>query len=95
MSMTPKLARWPTPWRIAFSTIGCRALCGTAYAERRRVVVEDTEVDSIYAPHRAAARKAGVRACHSTPLISRRGDTIVGRPEDGRQRQRRGLAPAP
>ncbi len=50
--------------------------CGTAYAERRRVVVEDTEVDPIYAPYREAARKAGFRSCHSTPLISRRGDTI-------------------
>ena len=50
--------------------------CGTAYAERRRVVVEDTEADPIYAPYRDAARKAGFRACHSTPLISRRGDTI-------------------
>jgi signal transduction histidine kinase/FixJ family two-component response regulator len=50
--------------------------CGTAYAERRRVVVEDTEVDPIYAPYREAARRAGVRACHSTPLISRRGTTI-------------------
>jgi hypothetical protein len=50
--------------------------CGTAYSERRRVVVEDTEVDPIYAPYREAARQAGFRACHSTPLISRRGDTI-------------------
>jgi len=50
--------------------------CGTAYAERRRVVVEDTEADPIDAPYREAARKAGFRGCHSTPLISRRGDTI-------------------
>ncbi len=50
--------------------------CGTAYAEQRRVVVEDVAVDPIYAPYREAARKAGFRACHSTPLISRRGDTV-------------------
>jgi signal transduction histidine kinase/CheY-like chemotaxis protein len=50
--------------------------CGTAYADRRRVVVEDTELDPIYAPYRQAAREAGFRACHSTPLISRRGDMI-------------------
>ena len=50
--------------------------CGTAYVERRRVVVEDTEVDPIYAPYREAARRVGVRSCHSTPLISRRGTTI-------------------
>jgi len=50
--------------------------CGTACAERRRVVVEDVEVDPIFAPYRQAARRAGVRACHSTPLISHRGDII-------------------
>ena len=52
--------------------------CGTAYAERRRVVVEDTEVDPIFAPYREAARKAGFRSCHTTPLISRRGAPIGG-----------------
>ena len=50
--------------------------CGTAYAERRRVVVEDTEVDPVFAAYREPARQAGFRACHSTPLISRRGATI-------------------
>jgi signal transduction histidine kinase/ActR/RegA family two-component response regulator len=50
--------------------------CGTAYVERRRVVVEDTEADPLYAPYRDAARRAGFRSSHSTPLISRRGDTI-------------------
>jgi len=49
---------------------------GTAYVERGRVVVEDTEADPLYAPYRDAARRAGFRSCHSTPLISRRGDTI-------------------
>ena len=34
--------------------------CGTAYAERRRVVVEDIEVDPIYAPYREAARRGGL-----------------------------------
>jgi signal transduction histidine kinase/CheY-like chemotaxis protein len=50
--------------------------CGTACTERRRVVVEDIEVDPIFAPDRQAARRAGVRACHSTPLISHRGEII-------------------
>ena len=49
---------------------------GTAYVERRRVVVEDTELDPIYAPYREAGSRVGVRSCHSTPLISRRGTTI-------------------
>jgi signal transduction histidine kinase len=51
--------------------------CGTCYEQRRRVVVEDVEVDPIFAPYREAARTAGFRACHSTPLITRRGK-IVG-----------------
>ena len=40
------------------------------------MVVEDTEADPLYAPYREAARRAGFRSCHSTPLISRRGDMI-------------------
>ncbi len=51
--------------------------CGTCYQQRRRVVVEDVDADPIFAPYRDAARAAGVRACHSTPLITR-GGTIVG-----------------
>ncbi|MEX2221618.1 MAG: ATP-binding protein [Candidatus Rokuibacteriota bacterium] len=51
--------------------------CGTAYAEGRRVVVGDVETDPVVAPYRDAARRAGIRSCHSTPLITRRGD-IVG-----------------
>jgi len=51
--------------------------CGTAFAERRQVVVEDVTTDPVFAPYRAAAEGAGFRSCHSTPLIARRGD-IVG-----------------
>ncbi len=51
--------------------------CGTAFAERRQVVVEDVTTDPVFAPYRAAAEGAGFRSCHSTPLITRRGD-IVG-----------------
>jgi signal transduction histidine kinase len=51
--------------------------CGTCYQQRRRVVVEDIEVDPIFDSYRAAARAAGFRACHSTPLIARSG-AIVG-----------------
>jgi signal transduction histidine kinase/ActR/RegA family two-component response regulator len=50
--------------------------CGTSYEQRRRIVVEDVELDPIFAPYREAALRAGVRACHSTPLISRRGNMI-------------------
>ncbi|HEY0005678.1 MAG TPA: ATP-binding protein [Pyrinomonadaceae bacterium] len=51
--------------------------CGTCYEQRRRVVVEDVETDPIFAPYREAARAAGFRACHSTPLITR-GGKIIG-----------------
>jgi signal transduction histidine kinase/CheY-like chemotaxis protein len=50
--------------------------CGTCYEQRQRVVVEDVEADPVFAPYREAALRAGVRACHSTPLISRRGHII-------------------
>jgi signal transduction histidine kinase/ActR/RegA family two-component response regulator len=51
--------------------------CGTAFAERRQVVVEDVTTDPVFASYRRAAEHAGFRSCHSTPLFTRRGD-IVG-----------------
>jgi signal transduction histidine kinase/FixJ family two-component response regulator len=50
--------------------------CGSAFAERRRVVIEDVDRDPLFADHRVAARRAGFRACHSTPLSTRTGDII-------------------
>jgi PAS domain S-box-containing protein len=50
--------------------------CGTCYGERRRVLVPDIEVNPIFEPYRDAARKAGFRAVHSTPLVTRGGKTI-------------------
>ena len=50
--------------------------CGACYEQRRRIVVEDVEADPIFAPYREAARRAGFRACHSTPLITRNGNII-------------------
>jgi signal transduction histidine kinase/ActR/RegA family two-component response regulator len=49
---------------------------GVAYTERRPVVVEDTETDPVFHPYRDAARRAGFRACQSTPLFTRGGDVI-------------------
>jgi signal transduction histidine kinase/CheY-like chemotaxis protein len=49
---------------------------GIAYTERRRVIVDDTETDPVFAPYRDVARRAGFRACQSTPLITRGGDVI-------------------
>jgi signal transduction histidine kinase len=51
--------------------------CGTCYAQRRRVVVEDVETDPIFADYLHIARMAGFRAVHSTPLMTRSG-TIIG-----------------
>ena len=50
--------------------------CGTAFLERRQVVVEDVAVDPVFAAYREAAGAGGFRSCHSTPLCSRGGDTI-------------------
>ena len=50
--------------------------CGTCYKQRRRVVVEDVEVDPIFSAYRKTARIAGFRACHSTPFITRSGNII-------------------
>jgi len=50
--------------------------CGTAFAERRRVVVEDTETDPLFEEHRADARRLGFRAVHSTPLLARDGRAL-------------------
>jgi signal transduction histidine kinase/ActR/RegA family two-component response regulator len=49
---------------------------GVAYTERRPVIVEDTETDPVFAPYRDTARRAGFRACQSTPLSTRGGDVI-------------------
>jgi PAS domain S-box-containing protein len=55
-----------------------RGACGTCFLERRRVVVEDVEMDPIFEPDLLeAARQAGFRGIHSTPLITRSGK-IVG-----------------
>lgn len=51
--------------------------CGMCYAERRRVVVEDVDVDPIFAAYQPLARTVGFRAVHSTPLMTRNG-TIIG-----------------
>ena len=51
--------------------------CGTCLMRRERVVVEDVETDPVVAPYREAARRAGFRAVHSTPLVTRDG-RIVG-----------------
>lgn len=52
---------------------GARGMC---LQERRRIVVEDVETDPLFEPYREAARQAGFRAVHSTPMVTRSGRVI-------------------
>jgi PAS domain S-box-containing protein len=45
--------------------------CGTCFKDKKRIVVEDTETDPVFAPYREAAKVGGFRAVHSTPLVTR------------------------
>jgi PAS domain S-box-containing protein len=47
--------------------------CGRALRERSRVVIEDVDKDSAFAPYRAIAAQAGYRAVQSTPMLGRDG----------------------
>ena len=49
---------------------------GMALAACEAVLIEDTERDEAFRPHRATAAQAGYRAVFSVPLISRRGDVL-------------------
>jgi PAS domain S-box-containing protein len=50
--------------------------CGRAMKLQKRVIVEDVETDTAYAPHRDIAASAGFRAVQSTPLLSRGGEFL-------------------
>lgn len=50
--------------------------CGRCMAEKRRVVIEDVELDPSFADQRSMAVRAGFRAAHHTPLITRDGKCI-------------------
>lgn len=50
--------------------------CGVCLQQRRRVIVEDVEHDPLFAKYLEVARRAGFRAVHSTPLITRMGQII-------------------
>ena len=49
---------------------------GNAFARRTRWVVSDIESDPLFEPYREAARAAGFRAVHSTPIITRGGELL-------------------
>jgi len=52
------------------------AVCGRAMELRERVIIEDVETDTEFAPHRHIAASAGFRSVQSTPLFSRGGEFL-------------------
>lgn len=60
--------------KLAETTVPSGETSGRSLHELQRVIVEDTETDVLFAPYREAARRAGFRAVHSTPLITRHGN---------------------
>jgi signal transduction histidine kinase/ActR/RegA family two-component response regulator len=50
--------------------------CEKCFESGHRVMVEDIETDPIFEICREAAREAGFRSCHSTPLVRRSGGLI-------------------
>jgi PAS domain S-box-containing protein len=61
--------------RLAIVPLG-QGACGQAFADRRRIVVADTEADDRFAGYRELARQEGFRAVHATPLLSLQGEVL-------------------
>ncbi|MGC3996119.1 MAG: GAF domain-containing protein [Anaeromyxobacter sp.] len=69
----------PAAYREAIENqpIGPRAgSCGTAAFLRQQVIVTDIGADPLWAGYRAAALAAGLHACWSTPILSRRSEVL-------------------
>ncbi len=50
--------------------------CGNSFAGRKRIVIGDTELDPTFEAYRELARSVGVRALHSTPILTRSGQIL-------------------
>ena len=50
--------------------------CGTAAYRRERVVVNDIETDPLWAGYRELAKRFGLRACWSQPILSESGEVL-------------------
>lgn len=50
--------------------------CGTAAYLKKPVIVSDTLTDPLWANYRASAQRYGLRACWSTPIVSRQGNVL-------------------
>src|SRR5215510_6003502 len=55
---------------------GISTTCGRAIKFRERIIIEDVETNSEFAPHRHIAACAGLRAVQSTPLFDRTGEFL-------------------
>jgi CheY-like chemotaxis protein/nitrogen-specific signal transduction histidine kinase/putative methionine-R-sulfoxide reductase with GAF domain len=77
--------------RIAAVQTGA-GVCGVALRQDRTVVIEDTETDPVFAPHRELARAEGFRSVHATPIRTGDGRVLgvlsVARPEPARPTER-------
>src|SRR5829696_2381785 len=50
--------------------------CGSAFATKKRAIVEDVETDERFECYLALAREAGFQAVHSTPILTQHGDVL-------------------
>ncbi len=50
--------------------------CDICFREKRHVIVEDVGTDPRFSQSHEAARAAGIKAIHSTPLITRSGEVV-------------------
>ena len=62
--------------RIADVELKQAAASGRALTQRQRVIVEDVEADTLYAPLRNIAAQIGYRAVQSTPLLDRNNELL-------------------
>ena len=49
---------------------------GNAFANQRRWIIEDVDIDPGFEPFRSGARDAGFRSVHSTPIVTRSGELL-------------------
>ncbi|CAN7336166.1 PAS domain-containing protein [Massilia sp. LjRoot122] len=50
--------------------------CGTAFRDKRRIVVADTATDPLYAEYRGFALEQGIKALYSTPFFANDGSAL-------------------
>jgi PAS domain S-box-containing protein len=63
------------PFLEQLALVRCTA-CGRAAQNRERIIIEDVQADSSFAPYRQVAAEAGFRALVATPLIGHQGELL-------------------